>query len=174
MNRLVVTAISSVFFLGLLAKVMSPVVDSAGSDAPAKKLVSAQTAKFADEPVAGEDTVIRRDSSGQFRINGKINGLNSRFLVDTGADIIALTPETAQDAGIPVDPGSFQPILQTASGEGMGARYVVKELEIAGRPFTDVEVIVAQGLETNLLGQSMLRKLGKVVLEGDKMVISHN
>ena len=65
-------------------------------------------------------------------------------------------------------------MLQTASGEGMGARYVVKEMEIAGRPFTDVEVIVAQGLETNLLGQSMLRKLGKVELEGDKMVISHN
>lgn len=174
MNRLMVTAISSVFCLGLIARVMSPVTDSAGSEAPAKKLVSAHVAKFADEQVPGEDTVIQRDSSGQFRIGGKINGLNSKFLVDTGADVIALTLETAQDAGLPVDPGTFQPILQTASGEGLGARYVVNDLEIAGRPFTDVEVIVAQGLETNLLGQSMLRKLGRVELNGDKMTISHN
>ncbi|MEO7248425.1 MAG: TIGR02281 family clan AA aspartic protease, partial [Novosphingobium sp.] len=150
MNRLVVTAISSVFCLGLIAKVLSPVADSVGVEAPAKKLVGAHTATFADEPVPGEDTIIHRDPSGQFRINGRINGLNSKFLVDTGADVIALTLETAQDAGIAVDPGTFQPMLQTASGEGMGARYVVKDLEIAGRPFTDVEVIVAQGLETNL------------------------
>ncbi len=174
MNRLMVTAIASVFFLGLIAKGMSPAADSVGAEAPVKKLASAHVAKFADDQAPGEDTVIHRDSSGQFRINGKVNGLSSKFLVDTGADVIALTLETAQDAGLSVDPGTFQPMLQTASGEGMGARYVVKEMEIAGRPFTDVEVIVAQGLETNLLGQSMLRKLGKVELEGDKMVISHN
>lgn len=174
MNRLVVTAITSVFCLGLLAKVMSPAAEGVGAEVPVKKHASAHAATFADEPAPGEDTILRRDSTGQFRITGRVNGLSSKFLVDTGADVITLTLETAQDAGLQVDPGTFQPILQTASGEGLGGRYVVKELEIAGKPFTDVEVIVAQGLETNLLGQSILRKLGKVELEGDKMVISRN
>lgn len=116
-----------------------------------------------------EALLLRRDSSGQFHINATINGNDARFLVDTGADLIALTEDDAQELGLPV--GEMQPILQTASGVGYGAPVMIDELVVAGVELHNVQAIVAQGLTTNLLGQSVLRKLGAVSLQGDRMVI---
>ena len=44
-------------------------------------------------------------------------------------------------------------------------------VEIAGEQFHDVDAVVMDGLDTNLLGQSVLRRLGRVELRGDRMVI---
>lgn len=129
---------------------------------------------FAEAGERGDEIRIARDSSGQFNLRARVNGTEERFLIDTGADVVALTVETAEAAGLPVDPANFQAIMQTASGEGMGARYKVDDFEVAGRHFRDLEVVVMEGLETNLLGQSVLRKFGKVELRGDRMVISHD
>lgn len=143
--------------------------EAAGAPAPSEKGVM-----FADAGLREDQIQIPRDSSGQFNLRARVNGTEERFLIDTGADVVALTVETAEAAGLPVDPSQFQAIMQTASGEGMGARYKVDDFEVAGRHFRDLEVVVMEGLETNLLGQSVLRKFGKVELRGDRMVISHD
>lgn len=118
-------------------------------------------------------TVIRRDSSGQFHTTALVNGQDTRFLVDTGADMVALTEEDAEALGITVDPDSFVPILQTASSPGYGARVTLDTLALGETEFTQVPAVVVRGLGVNLLGQSVLGKLGKVELQGDEMVIRH-
>lgn len=127
----------------------------------------------ASTPMASQDRsdalLLKRDSSGQFHINATLNGTDVRFLVDTGADLVALTEDDAQAIGLTV--GEMQPILQTASGVGYGAPVRIDELVIAGVELRNVQAVVAQGLSTNLLGQSVLRKLGGVSLKGDRMVI---
>lgn len=119
-----------------------------------------------------EPKVLARDASGQFHVNVLVNGHDTRFLVDTGADLVALTPQTARDVGLAVADGDYQPVLRTASGTGMGAPVWLDSVEVVGRHLTRQRAVVAQGLGENLLGQSVLRSLGRVQLQGDTLVLS--
>ncbi len=116
------------------------------------------------------DTEITRDGSGQFHLNAVVNGEDARFLLDTGADMVALTVEEAERLGIEIDRESFRPVAQTASGPGYGATIRIERIQIAGQEFRDVDAIVINGLGTNLLGQSLLKRLGRMEMENDKMV----
>lgn len=115
--------------------------------------------------------VLQRDRSGQFHIEAQVDGQSAQFLVDTGADIVALTVDEAARLGHPVDPTDFVPMMQTASGTGNGTLVKLDRLEVAGAEFHDIDAVVLDGLSVNLLGQSILAKLGQVSLEGDRMVI---
>lgn len=117
------------------------------------------------------DTRLDRDASGQFHLPGRINGRDAEFLVDTGADLVALGEGEAARLGLNVTPDQFRPIMRTASGTGMAALVRIERLEVAGRELHDVPAVVMQGLTVNLLGQSALKQLGKVELAGDRMVI---
>ena len=99
--------------------------------------------------------------------------LDGRTAFVTGADIVALTPATAERLGIEVSADDYKPIIRTASGEANAAPVRIDTFELGGEEFQNVEALVGEGLETNLLGQSMLRRLGKVELQGDRMVIAH-
>lgn len=118
-----------------------------------------------------EPKVLARDASGQFHVTVTVNGRDLRFLVDTGADLVALTPQSAQDLGLNVAPGDYRPVLRTASGTGMGAPVTLDSVEISGRRLSHQPAVVAQGLSENLLGQSVLRNIGRVELRGDTMVL---
>ncbi len=122
---------------------------------------------------AKEATAIDRDSSGQFHLSVLVNGEDVNFLIDTGADTVALTVDDAQRLGFDIDPESFEPISQTASGTGYGTIVELDRIELGGEEFRNVQAMVIGGLGTNLLGQSVLAKLGKVELQGDRMIIYH-
>jgi aspartyl protease family protein len=119
----------------------------------------------------GGDTELRRGTSGQFHLTARVNGDDTEFLVDTGADVVALTVDDARRLGISVDPANFQPLMRTASGTGRGALVELRSIEVAGHEFQNVTAVVMEGLEVNLLGQSVLRRFGSVELSGDRMVI---
>jgi len=166
MERLLSIAVLAIAaMLGIAYGVMS----SGGAPAPAPTELASEAA-----PVEEAALLLHRDGSGQFHLTAQANGNDVRFLVDTGADTVALTEETAEALGILPPADQFQPIAETASGVGYAAQVEIDTLEVAGREFRGVQAIVAQGLATNLLGQSVLRKLGKVELQGDRMVIRQN
>ena len=122
--------------------------------------------------VVGDDAmVLQRDGSGQFHLTAQVDGQDTSFLVDTGADVVALTIDEAGRLGYPVDPEKFVPMMQTASGTGNGTVVHLDRLEVAGAEFHDIDAVVMDGLTVNLLGQSILSQLGQVSLEGDRMVI---
>ena len=116
--------------------------------------------------------VLSRDGSGQFNIDGFANGRQTRFLIDTGADLVAIPTAEAERLGITVHDGDFRPMLRTASGTAEGAPVTIDRIEVAGATLTHVPAVVVRGLETNLLGQSALKQLGRVELRGDAMVIA--
>ena len=140
-------------------------------------LASASTNPSPDEdknelsPSYGGATEIRRDGSGQFYLDGKVDDTSVRFLVDTGADMVTLTVDDARRAGLYVDENSFSVVGRGASGETWGKHYRVSRLTVAGRTLTGVDVIVLEGLGVNLLGQSVLRQFDKVELNGDKLTL---
>ena len=132
---------------------------------------SAESAGGSAEFANADETVLERDGSGQFHVTAVVDGEDTQFLVDTGADMVALTVEEAERLGFPVDPEGFEPMTQTASGTGYGTVVRLGSIEVAGEEFHDVEAVVLDGLSVNLLGQSVLSRLGQVSLEGDRMVI---
>ena len=171
MTRLLVIAMTAIFAMMAIASVIGPgSSDSAAAPATPgdKSAALALNSPTATEAPEGA-MVLKRDSSGQFHLNGDVNGSATRFLVDTGADMVALTEAEADALGLTY--GEFQPIMQTASGVGYGAPVMLDEIEVAGTQLRNVDAVVVQGLNVNLLGQTVLRKLGGVSLNGDRMVI---
>jgi len=114
---------------------------------------------------------IPRDSSGQFYVTADVNGHPVRFLVDTGADGVALSEADAQSIGLSIDPSAYTPVANTASGPGYGARVRLDQFEIGGRDLSGIDAVVLRGLGASLLGQSVLRRIGSVSINGDAMVI---
>ncbi len=127
--------------------------------------------EFSPSAAWGGGAEIERDASGQFYLEGKINQAPARFLVDTGADMVALTINDARRAGLWIDQTSFTTIGSGASGAVRGKQYRLAQLTVAGRALNGVDVVVLEGLGTNLLGQSVLRRFDKVELNGDKMTL---
>ena len=164
MYRLYLIALLAVGTMCLAAMFMVP---SEVKETPVM-LASASEPKVRAESDA---LLLRRDRSGQFHLEANVNGNAVAFLVDTGADMLALTEDEAADLNLNVSPDDFQPAMRTASGVGYGAPVKLDEVEVAGVTLHDVDAVVVRGLSVNLLGQSVLRQLGGVELKGDRMVI---
>jgi aspartyl protease family protein len=137
---------------------------------PAAKAATT-TAKPSRAAGFAEETVLHRDDGGQFHVVAQIDGTDTEFLVDTGADTVALSVPEAERLGIVVDRTQFQPIGRSASGVAYGTVVRLDRFEVAGKELRGVEAVVLDGLSTNLLGQSVLREVGKVELDGDRMTI---
>ena len=134
---------------------------------PAPLAIATHAANAAPQAVA-----LARDATGHFNIEGQVNGYAANFVVDSGADVVAIPAAQAQQYGIIVNPNDFRPVLRTASGEGMGAFVHLDRLNVAGVELHDVDAVVAEGLRDNLLGQSALKRIGRVAMEGDTMTIT--
>ena len=155
------------FAIGAMCMVAAFLAPRAESSAP----VAAATSSHKKAAGTSDALMLRRDSSGQFRLDAGVNGNSVNFLVDTGADLVALTEEEAANLNLNVSPDDFQPVMQTASGVGYGAPVTLDEVEVGGTTLRNVNAVVVRDLSVNLLGQSVLRQLGGVELKGDSMVI---
>lgn len=164
MNRTAYIALAAVGIMSLVAAMFAP----GAADAPVEAANSSAKIRTGGD---GKALTLSRDESGQFTLRVEVNGSEVEFLVDTGADVVALTEAEAEALGVLPDESEFVPTMQTASGVGYGAPITLEEIEIGGQKLHDVDAVVVKDLGTNLLGQSALRRLGSVELKGDKMVI---
>nr|NUR37852.1 TIGR02281 family clan AA aspartic protease [Sphingomonas sp.] len=117
------------------------------------------------------ETELERASSGHFYVYAKVNGELAKFIVDTGADVVALTKDDAERAGIKVDPSQFQIIGEGASGPVRGQPVTIDSIEVDGKLVNDVRGVVLADSSLSLLGQSYLARMGEVQMRGDTMVL---
>ena len=125
MHRLYIMALAAVGMMCLLAVFVAPHPSAA-------PVTLASASAKPQRPSATEALLLQRDSSGQFHLEASVNGAPVEFLVDTGADVVALTEQEALNLGLNVSEGDFQPVMKTASGVGYGAQIKLDELEVAG------------------------------------------
>ncbi len=130
----------------------------------------AAAADGAAAPIAAE-TRIRRERNGHFYVHAEVNGELVRFLVDTGATMVALTPEDAERAGVEFNPARFEPVARGASGLVRGQHATIDSVEIDGKRVTNVRGAVIEGADISLLGQSYLSRIGSVEMSEDIMVL---
>lgn len=118
---------------------------------------------------ARASTTLWASSNGFFHADGSINGVPLTFLVDTGANTIAMNIATAQRVGIDYKKG--QPgVAKTASGFIRIYGLTLKSVKIGEIELHNVEAGVIEGPQpdTPLLGMSFLGRL-EMRRDGDKM-----
>src|SRR3546814_17607418 len=73
---------------------------------------------------------ISKELDGHFWVNGRVNGHDIRFLIDSGASITAVSEKAATDAGLDVDQSGYPTILPTANGAIEVRRSTIEVLDI--------------------------------------------
>ena len=102
----------------------------------------------------------RADPSGHFYIDALVNGAPIRFLVDTGATVVALTPDDARTAGVLNGMLSYTTLVQTADGTTHAAPVTLREIVMGQMSQEEVPAIVLEKpTAISLLGMSFLKRL---------------
>lgn len=171
MGRLAVLIFGFCLLVALLAPSVERKVAAADNPVVLVERESGDTAPKVAVTSSWGEVTLDRDPSGHFATTASVNGQSLPFVVDTGADIVALTVEDARRIGIYVDPSTFTVIAEGASGPVKGKEIRLARVEVAGRTIENVRGAVLEGLGSNLLGQSVLTELGGVEMKGDKMVL---
>ncbi|MGH6615593.1 retropepsin-like aspartic protease family protein [Sphingomonas sp.] len=148
--------------IGLAIPTAKPKVTAA----PAAQPAAAVPAK--DVPV---ETVLDRMPSGHFLAVADVNDEPIRFVVDTGADTVALTMEDAKRAHVAFDPSQFQVVGRGAAGDVRGQEVRIADIVLDGKRATDVRAVVLEGSDMSLLGHTYLRRLRNVQISNDKMTL---
>lgn len=143
---------------------------SASEYAGANRL-SIQGSNEAQISTPGEE-ILSRSTNGHFYVDAGVDNRPVRFLVDTGASVVALTADDARKAGIGWDRSQLRHIGSGASGPVNGIPVRLSKVSVGAITATNVEaVVIPEGLDVSLLGQSFLSEVDSVTIKGDKMVL---
>ena len=109
---------------------------------------------------------------GHYWVEGTINGVEARFLIDSGATVTALSSQTARAAGIVADTRRLPVVMQTANGPVNAQRALIDELIVGPITMREVPVVVApQFGEINVIGMNMLSRLESWQVRDREMIL---
>lgn len=113
-----------------------------------------------------------KNRDGEFLIIGDANATTVRFLVDTGASDIVLSPDDAQRIGIDTSKLLFDRTYETANGEGQGAAVTLDTLQIGPLKLFNVPVSINRTkMRNSLLGMSFLERMKSFEFRGRKLTL---
>ncbi len=97
---------------------------------------------------------------GHYYTRAEVNGVTIKFMIDTGASSIVLTPNDARRVGFDVASLSFTEQTETANGIGRAAIIELEDLRIAHLAMRGLPARVNQApMSESLLGMEFLRRL---------------
>ena len=103
---------------------------------------------------------IPKAADGQYWLETRVNATNVKFLIDTGASVVSLTPKDAQRLGLNLESLKYDHKVQTAHGVTEAAEVKIDTIDIGGVALHDVRaMVIREGLEQSLLGMSALERL---------------
>ncbi len=119
----------------------------------------------------GGSVTLKADGRGHFMAEGQVNGGAVRFLVDTGATMIALPGPDAKRLGIHYLKGE-RGMVQTANGAAPAYRVKLDTVRIGDISINNVDAMVIEaGLQVPLLGMSFLNRT-EMRRDGETMVLT--
>jgi len=114
--------------------------------------------------------VLTANSQGHFLTDGAINGSAVRFIVDTGATAIAMSPSVAIRAGISYTRGQ-RISLSTANGSSPGWLVKLDTVTVGGVTMHNLEgVVMSAEIPAVLLGNSFLNRM-EMTRDGSTMTL---
>lgn len=124
------------------------------------------------EPTGDGSVSLTRSGDGHFYAEGDVDGTKMRFLVDTGASVVALSAADANALGLDWSDDDLQLVGRGVNGEVMGKPVVLASVTLGDIEVRDVQaVIIPRGLHVSLLGQSFLSKIENVNITADQMTL---
>jgi aspartyl protease family protein len=106
-----------------------------------------------------QSVTLAADSRGHFFMDGSINGNPVRFIVDTGATVVALPASEAVRLGLDYRKGE-RAMTNTAGGPVEAFRVRLDRVSAGDIELTGVDaVVIERGLHVTLLGMSFLNRL---------------
>ena len=120
----------------------------------------------------GETLLLRAREDGHFVVQALVDGVPIRFLVDTGASDVVLSPWDAERLGLDPSRLNYSRIYRTANGTVRGAPVVLGRVSAGPISLRDVRASVNQApLSNSLLGMSFLGRLSGYSVDGDKLTL---
>jgi len=113
-------------------------------------------------------TIPYTGDNGTMIVSGSVNGINMRFIVDTGATLLAIPPSIATQAGLH-DLPSQTVTAQTANGAVEVPKVTIKNLSVAKVRASQIEATI-QSISTT---EPNLGLLGMSFFSAYKMTIDH-
>ena len=114
------------------------------------------------------------DQRGHFWVEAAVNGSPVRFMVDTGASAVVLTMADAAAAGYGRGNLTFNIAMSTANGRARAAPIKLREVRIGQLAIGDVQAMVAENLNTSLLGMTFLKRLDGFEIRDGVLTINWN
>lgn len=149
----------------------------ASSAATAAYLHDETTPAAAPEPAvksayAPPAVAITKADDGHYWAEAQVNGVRVRFMVDTGASVVALTETDAKRAGLDTDALVYDRPVSTAAGSVLAAGVHLERVSVSGIEQRGVDALVMpKGLATSLLGMSYLGRLSRIEATRDSLIL---
>lgn len=119
------------------------------------------------------ELVLRAGTHGHFMVEATVNGEPLRFMVDTGASAIYLTPDDAEQLGWPAHRLTFSERYDTAAGEVRAAPVTLRSLRIGQLELYDLPASIGeQPGSISLLGMTFLKRLESYQVRGDTLILT--
>jgi aspartyl protease family protein len=117
-----------------------------------------------------QSVTLAADPRGHFVTEGAVNGNPVRFLVDTGATMVALPASEAQRLGIDYRKGP-RALTNTAGGQVPVYRVRLDTVKLGSIELAGVDaMVIEQGLDIALLGMSFLNRV-EMKRDGQTMML---
>jgi aspartyl protease family protein len=114
----------------------------------------------------------RASQDGHFHVEALVDGARLRFLVDTGASQVVLSPADARRLGFDIGRLDFTQMAETANGAVRGAPVTLREVVVGNLRLADVRASVNEAeMAESLLGMSFLSRLGGFDVSGDRLTL---
>lgn len=134
--------------------------------------VKTEVSGESDQRAEGQSLHIRMAPDGHYWVEGEINGMPAKFLIDSGATITAVSENVARDAGLNIDSIGPGMMMQTANGMIEARRSSIAGLTIGPITTSDLNIIVSDRFEgVNVLGMNFLSRLKSWRVENGEMVL---
>jgi len=120
----------------------------------------------------GQAVTFYRARGGHFIVEANVDGVDMRFLLDTGASEVVLTPADAGRLGLDLDRLRFDRVFITANGRVKAASVILDTVAIGPIVVHNVRAAVnSVAMDRSLLGMSFLDRIGGYRVERDILTL---